>query len=76
MSFAERDAMMYKVEGEDLYLIGTSEHSMIGRFIDKNLKSLAKQIMSEGHFYYHIDAEAEIACKLAEMIIKDINNTS
>lgn len=34
MSFAERDAMMYKVEGEDLYLIGTSEHSMIGQFID------------------------------------------
>ncbi len=34
MSFAEKDAMMYKVEGEDLYLIGTSEHSMIGRFID------------------------------------------
>ena len=33
MSFAERDAMMYKIEGEDLYLIGTSEHSMIGRFI-------------------------------------------
>ena len=35
MSFAERDAMMYKIEGEDLYLIGTSEHSMIGRFIDQ-----------------------------------------
>ena len=34
MSFAERDAMMYKIEGEDLYLIGTSEHSMIGKFID------------------------------------------
>ena len=35
MSFAEMDAMMYKIEGEDLYLIGTSEHSMIGKFIDK-----------------------------------------
>ena len=34
MSFAEMDQMMYKIEGEDLYLIGTSEHSMIGRFID------------------------------------------
>ena len=34
MSFAEIDAMMYKIEGEDLYLIGTSEHSMIGKFID------------------------------------------
>jgi len=35
MSFEEMDAMMYKIEGEDLYLIGTSEHSMIGRFINK-----------------------------------------
>ncbi len=38
MSFAEMDAMMYKIEGEDLYLIGTSEHSMIGRFIDTILE--------------------------------------
>ena len=37
MSFAEMDAMMYKIEGEDLYLIGTSEHSMIGRFIGQML---------------------------------------
>ena len=37
MSFAEMDAMMYKIEGEDLYLIGTSEHTMIGRFIDQTL---------------------------------------
>jgi len=37
MSFAEMDNMMYKIEGEDLYLIGTSEHSMIGRFIDSML---------------------------------------
>ena len=37
MSFDEMDAMMYKIEGEDLYLIGTSEHSMIGKFIDKIL---------------------------------------
>ena len=37
MSFAEMDAMMYKIEGEDLYLIGTSEHSMIGRFKDQIL---------------------------------------
>ena len=35
MSFAEMDAMMYQIEGEDLYLIGTSEHSMIGKFIDQ-----------------------------------------
>ena len=38
MSFAEMDAMMYKIEGEDLYLIGTSEHSMIGQFIDTILE--------------------------------------
>jgi len=38
MSFEEMDAMMYKVEGEDLYLIGTSEHSMIGKFKDQMLK--------------------------------------
>ena len=38
MSFAEMDAMMYKIEGEDLYLIGTSEHSMIGKFIDTVVK--------------------------------------
>ena len=37
MSFKEMDAMMYKIDGEDLYLIGTSEHSMIGRFIDKTI---------------------------------------
>ncbi len=38
MSFAEMEGMMYKIEGEDLYLIGTSEHSMIGKFIDTILK--------------------------------------
>jgi len=38
MSFSEIDAMMYKIEGEDLYLIGTSEHSMIGRFVDTILQ--------------------------------------
>ena len=38
MSFSEMDAMMYKIEGEDLYLIGTSEHSMIGKFIDTVLE--------------------------------------
>ena len=37
MSFAEMDSMMYKIEGEDLYLVGTSEHSMIGKFIDQVL---------------------------------------
>ena len=38
MSFDEMDAMMYKIEGEDLYLIGTSEHSMIGKFKDQIVK--------------------------------------
>ena len=48
MSFAEMDAMMYKIEGEDLYLIGTSEHSMIGKFIDTILeeKSLPRTLTS------------------------------
>ncbi|MBR0514792.1 MAG: serine--tRNA ligase [Clostridia bacterium] len=41
MSFAEMENMMYKIEGEDLYLIGTSEHSMIGKFIDKILDESA-----------------------------------
>jgi len=44
MSFEEMDAMMYKIEGEDLYLIGTSEHSMIGRFKDQILKENALPI--------------------------------
>ena len=38
MSFEEMDAMMYKIEGEDLYLIGTSEHSMIGKFKEQLLQ--------------------------------------
>ena len=42
MSFDEMDAMMYKIEGEDLYLIGTSEHSMIGKFIDKTINDEEK----------------------------------
>ena len=48
MSFAEMDAMMYKIEGEDLYLIGTSEHSMIGKFINTILEedSLPKTLTS------------------------------
>ncbi len=48
MSFAEMDAMMYKIEGEDLYLIGTSEHSMIGRYIDTIIpeKQLPKTLTS------------------------------
>ena len=48
MSFAEMDAMMYKIEGEDLYLIGTSEHSMIGKFIDQILdeKTLPQTLTS------------------------------
>ncbi len=48
MSFAEMESMMYKIEGEDLYLIGTSEHSMIGKFIDtlNDEKSLPQTLTS------------------------------
>ena len=46
MSFAEMDAMMYKIEGEDLYLIGTSEHSMIGKFIDTMLEEKLPQTLT------------------------------
>ena len=51
MSFAEMDAMMYKIEGEDLFLIGTSEHSMIGRYIDQIVKeeSLDRQVHRHDH---------------------------
>ena len=45
MSFAEMDAMMYKIEGEDLYLIGTSEHSMIGKFIDTITRRKSSHIL-------------------------------
>ncbi len=46
MSFEERDSMMYKIEGEDLYLIGTSEHSMIGKFINKTLSNVPLALTS------------------------------
>ena len=42
MSFAEMESMMYKIEGEDLYLIGTSEHSMIGKFIDSIIPEIGR----------------------------------
>jgi len=53
MSFAEMDAMMYKIEGEDLYLIGTSEHSMIGRFINTIIPEgeLPKTFTSYSHCF-------------------------
>ena len=53
MSFAEMDAMMYKIEGEDLYLIGTSEHSMIGKFIDTIIpeEELPKTLTSYSHCF-------------------------
>ena len=53
MSFAEMDAMMYKIEGEDLYLIGTSEHSMIGKFIDQIIpeESLPQTLTSYSPFF-------------------------
>ena len=46
MSFPEMDAMMYKIEGEDLYLIGTSEHTMIGRFVDQLIPKLPLTLTS------------------------------
>ena len=55
MSFAEMDSMMYKIEGEDLYLIGTSEHSMIGKFIDTMIdeKTLPRTLTS----YLHVSGK-------------------
>lgn len=47
MSFSEMQNMMYKIEGEDLYLIGTSEHSMIGRFMGEILKEEDLSIYSD-----------------------------
>ena len=52
MSFAEMDAMMYKIEGEDLYLIGTSEHSMIGKFIDTMLEE--KQLPTDTYKLFSV----------------------
>ncbi|MCF7910712.1 serine--tRNA ligase [Candidatus Pacearchaeota archaeon] len=49
MSFTEKDAMMYKIEGEDLYLIGTSEHSMIGKFINQTLNSRELPVKITGY---------------------------
>lgn len=49
MSFEEKDAMMYKVEGEDLYLVGTSEHSMIGKFINQVLKGSEIPILATSY---------------------------
>ncbi len=49
MSFKEMDAMMYKIEGEDLYLIGTSEHSLIGRFIDKTISNRKIPLLLTGY---------------------------
>ena len=55
MSFAEMDAMMYKIEGEDLYLIGTSEHSMIGKFIDQIIpeEELPKTLTSDSPCFHN-----------------------
>ena len=54
MSFDEMDAMMYKIEGEDLYLIGTSEHSMIGKFIDTMIpeQELPYSLTGKRHSWY------------------------
>ena len=49
MSFSEKDAMMYKIEGEDLYLIGTSEHSMIGRFINQTINGKELPVLATSY---------------------------
>ena len=69
MSFAEMDAMMYKIEGEDLYLIGTSEHSMIGKFIDTIIpeEELPKTLTS----YSPCFRKEKGAHGLEEMCIRD-----
>ena len=65
MSFAEMDSMMYKIEGEDLYLIGTSEHSMIGKFIDTMLEeeSLPHTLTS----YSHVSVKKKV-----HMVLKNV----
>ena len=68
MSFAEMDAMMYKIEGEDLYLIGTSEHSMIGKFIDFRKEKGAHGIEERGVYRIHQFEKQEmiVVCKPEE----------
>ena len=62
MSFAEMDAMMYKIESEDLYLIGTSEHSMIGKFIKNNLQEDGRILIPKALQPY-MGGQTEIAPK-------------
>ena len=70
MSFAEMESMMYKIEGEDLYLIGTSEHSMIGKYIDTILKeeSLPQTLEERGVYRIHQFEKQEmiVVCKPEE----------
>ena len=65
MSFEEMDAMMYKIEGEDLYLIGTSEHSMIGKFKDQIVKEEELPITLTS--YSHV-----LEKKLVLMVLKNV----
>ena len=61
MSFEEMENMMYKIEGEDLYLIGTSEHSMIGMFIDSILDESLPQTTT---------SYSPVSKKLVRMVLK------
>ena len=60
MSFAEMDAMMYKIEGEDLYLIGTSEHSMIGKFIEQTIEEEKLPITMTSYSPCFLDDMAQV----------------
>ena len=69
MSFEEMDAMMYKIEGEDLYLIGTSEHSMIGKFIDT--------LNEEENFHIHLHLIHHVSVKKkVHMVSKNVVYTA
>ena len=90
MSFAEMDAMMYKIEGEDLYLIGTSEHSMIGKFIDTlnpeeklpvicvfqevNRSNEHLAVTEASYFYEYFRIAAQGECILINFVLEDADD--
>ena len=77
MSFAEMDAMMYKIEGEDLYLIGTSEHSMIGKFIEQHSKVLtgiSKERNKSTVFCHNLSNHIGLSSGLQTTIISCFSN--
>jgi len=72
MSFEEMDAMMYKIEGEDLYLIGTSEHSMIGKFKTKYFKNLRFHI--QWHLILHVSEKKKVLMVLKNVVFIEFIN--